>query len=97
MINMAMIPEKVKTSKTLDVGGVLEKVLIVLIVLVFADSILAQHVHKTVTPLMYAAVVLITLYLILPNKKNYGTSGYTRMILVLKYWIEKQKERRAGS
>lgn len=92
---MAMIPKKVKTNKMMDMGGDLEKVLVVLIVLMFVDTVLSPHVHKSLSPLMYALIILITLYLILPNKKNYGMSGYTRLIFMLKYLLDKLKRKAA--
>lgn len=88
-----MIPQKVKTQKVMDTGGGLEKAVIVLIVLMFCDTVISPRVHSSLSPLMYFMIVIITLYLIMPNKKNYGSSGCTRLVLALKYQINKWKER----
>ena len=92
---MAMIPKKVKTSKSLDTGGMLEKTMVVLIVILFVDTFLTPHIHKSLSPLMYVTITLVTLYLIFPNKKNYGLSGHMRLILMLRYQLNKLKERTA--
>ena len=47
---MAMIPSNVKTSKTLDTGGMLEKLLVVMIAVVMADTLITPYVHKALSP-----------------------------------------------
>lgn len=90
---MAMIPKKVKTSKIAETGGNLEKMMLVLSVLILVDVVLSPHIHQSLSPLMYATIALSTLYLILPNDKNYGTSGYMRIIVMLRYYFNKLKEK----
>lgn len=88
-----MIPKKVKTNKTMETGGMLEKIIVVLVVMMLVDTFLTPHIHKSLSPVMYVTITIVTLYLIMPNKKNYGTSGHMRLILMFRYQIKKMKDR----
>ncbi len=90
---MAMIPSNVKTSKTLDTGGMLEKLIIVMIAVVMVDTMVTPYVHKALSPLVYIVTAVLVLYLILPNNKNHGTSGYMRLLLVVKYYVYKIRDK----
>lgn len=90
---MAMIPSDVKTRKSLDTGGALEKLMIVIIALLAVDRLIIPHVHKALSLIVYVITALLVLYLVLPNKKNYGTSGYMRLLLSIKYCFGKIKDK----
>ncbi|MEG0409033.1 MAG: hypothetical protein RR623_09180 [Bacilli bacterium] len=90
---MAIIPKKSKTNGG-DEGGInLEALMVVGAMSIMLNSLLEGKVHEKLAPFLFPTLCLFGMFLLIPNGINKGKSGYMRIIICLKYQLNKLQER----
>lgn len=86
---MALIPKKSKNAMiSLDSLG-FETMIMLLMVLMFGSSFISEFVHVKFELLANIYIILLVVYLLLPNRQNYGKNGAQRVMICMKYYFRK--------
>lgn len=86
---MAPIPKATKTNHSKDHGITYELIFLIVACALVLDSFISAYVHKelTIFTLLFAGIVVA--YLVLPSAINEGKNGYERIMIYLRFVIDK--------
>lgn len=82
---MARIPSKTKTNSSEDNNVSLEVAIMIFAFVLIGNKILENKVHSSLQWFLLLLIIVLVVFLILPNSKNHGKNGYQRMLIWLKY------------
>ena len=91
---MAPIPKATKTNHSMDHGITYELIFLIVACALVLDSFISTYVHKelTIFTLLFAGIVVA--YLVLPSAINEGRNGYERIMICLRFSVDRNHMRK---
>ena len=88
---MALIPSKSKVSTFSTDSFSFGTMMIILCVVMIGSHIVDEDVHSNFSIPAILFLVSIVVYLLYPNKSNYGTNGAQRIMICIKYYLRQMR------
>lgn len=88
---MTLIPSKSNVNTFSTASFSFGTMVLLLLVVMFGSEVVDQYVHKSFEIPAIFYVVCIVVYLLYPNKLNYGKNGAQRIMICVKYYIKKMR------